>query len=155
MLSKVLVYDTARNGMIAEDIIRQVQEGRKILVLTERKEHVEILSLYLKGKAEIITITGDDSAAKKKSKMEQIKMGHFQVLISTGQFFGEGMDIENLDCLFLVYPFSFEGKLIQYIGRIQRSKGRQTIFDYRDKNIDYCEKLFKKRNRYYRKMIQT
>jgi len=152
ILSKVLVYDSARNSMIAGDIIQQVQEGRKILVLTERKEHVEILSLYLKDKAEIITITGDDSTAKKKSKMDQIKMGHFQVLISTGQFFGEGMDIENLDCLFLVYPFSFEGKLIQYIGRIQRSKGRQTIFDYRDKNISYCEKLFKKRNRYYRKM---
>jgi superfamily II DNA or RNA helicase len=152
LLSKVLVYDSARNDMIAEDILRQVQEGRKILVLTERKEHVEILSLYLKGKAEIITITGDDSAASKKSKMGQIKMGHFQVLISTGQFFGEGMDIDSLDCLFLVYPFSFEGKLIQYIGRIQRSKSQQTIFDYRDKNIDYCEKLFKKRNRYYRKM---
>ncbi|MBI5412045.1 DEAD/DEAH box helicase family protein [Candidatus Peregrinibacteria bacterium] len=152
MLSKVLVYDSTRNGMIAEDILRQVQEGRKILILTERKEHVEILSLYLKDKAEIITITGDDGAANKKSKMGQIKMGHFQVLISTSQFFGEGMDIDSLDCLFLVYPFSFEGKLIQYIGRIQRSEGQQTIFDYRDKNIDYCEKLFKKRNRYYRKM---
>ena len=87
--------------------------------------------------------------------MDQIRMGHFQILISTRQFFGEGMDIENLDCLFLVYPFSFEGKLIQYIGRIQRSKGKQTIFDYRDKNIIYCEKLFKNRNRYYRKMNKS
>jgi len=84
--------------------------------------------------------------------MEQIEMGHFQILISTCQFFEEGLDIELLDCLFLVYPFSFEGKLIQYIGRIQRGDQSTSIFDYRDKQVDYFENLFKKRNRYYRKM---
>ena len=36
-------------------------------------------------------------------------------MISTGQFFGEGTDINNLECLFIVYPFAFEGKLVQYI----------------------------------------
>lgn len=82
-------------------------------------------------------------------------MGHFQVLIATGQLFGEGTNIENLDCLFLVYPFSFEGKLIQYIGRIQHSDGHQLIFDYRDKEIEFYEKLFKQRNRYYQKIKQT
>ncbi len=60
-------------------------------------------------------------------------MGHFQVLISTGQFFGEGVDISHFNTLFLVYPFSHDGKLIQHIGRIQRSDGNKVIYDYR-----YC-----------------
>ena len=62
---------------------------------------------------------------------------------------GEGVDISNLDCLFLVYPFSFEGKLIQYIGRIQRTKNEQVIYDYRDGHIPFLEKQFKKRYSYY------
>ena len=80
--------------------------------------------------------------------------GNFQALITTGQYFGEGSDIQNIECLFLVYPFSFEGKLIQYIGRVQRSEIAPTIYDYRDLKIDYLEKLFQKRNAYYKKINQ-
>jgi len=152
ILSKVLIFDSKRNKMILEDISLQVETGKKILVLTERKEHIEVLNLYLKKSFETIAISGGDSMAKRKLKLDQIKLGHFQILISTGQFFGEGLDVKNLDCLFLIYPFSFEGKLIQYIGRIQRSKNNKLIFDYRDKKVDYFEKLFKKRNRYYKKI---
>lgn len=73
---------------------------------------------------------------------------------STGQYFGEGIDIKNLECLFIVYPFAFEGKLIQYIGRIQRSENPPVIFDYRDVRINYFENMFKQRNRYYKKLIK-
>jgi len=37
------------------------------------------------------------------------------------------------------------------IGRILRSKGRKVIYDYKDKNIDFLLKLYKKREKYYRK----
>ena len=154
-ISRILIYDCARNQMIADDIISQVNQRRRILVLTERKEHVNVLNLYLKDKFETITITGDDSDAARKSKLEQIRLGHFQVLIATGQLFGEGIDVDTLECLFLVYPFAFEGKLIQYVGRIQRSEKPPVIYDYRDSRIDYFEKLFKKRNRYYKKLQKT
>lgn len=74
------------------------------------------------------------------------------MLITTGQFFGEGTDLQNANCLFLIYPFSFEGKLIQYIGRVQRSQVNPTIYDYRDIKIEYLNKLFLKRNTFYRKI---
>ena len=83
--------------------------------------------------------------------MKQIEEGNFQVLITTGQLLGEGLDIENLSSIFLVYPFAFEGKLIQYIGRILRSKGRKAIYDYRDKRTEFLLKLYKKREKYYRR----
>jgi len=60
--------------------------------------------------------------------------------------------LQNANSLFLVYPFAFEGKLIQYIGRVQRSEVTPTIYDYRDIKIDYLNKLFLKRNTYYRKI---
>jgi superfamily II DNA or RNA helicase len=152
-ISKILIYDCTRNQMIAEDITGQVNERKRVLVLTERKEHVHVLNLYLKDKLETITLTGEDSDSARKSKLEQITLGHFQVVIATGQLFGEGTDMDTLECLFLVYPFAFEGKLIQYIGRIQRSEKPPVIFDYRDIKMDYFEKLFKKRNRYYKKIL--
>ncbi len=74
------------------------------------------------------------------------------MLITTGQYFGEGTDIQNIETLFLVYPFAFEGKLIQYIGRVQRSEITPTIYDYRDHKILYLEKLILKRDAYYKKI---
>lgn len=58
--------------------------------------------------------------------------------------------MQNASCLFLVYPFSFKGKLIQYIGRVQRSEITPFIYDYRDRKIEYLNRLFLKRNTYYR-----
>jgi superfamily II DNA or RNA helicase len=151
ILSKVMIFDSARNRLITEDIKKELGPGIKILVLTERKEHVEVLNIYLKSLCEVISITGDDSRSSREIKMKQIEAGNFQVLITTGQLLGEGLDIGNLNSIFLVYPFSFEGKLIQYIGRILRARGRKSIYDYNDKNIDFLLKLYKKRERYYRK----
>lgn len=154
-LLHILIHDTARNELIVKDIKREVVAGRKILVLTERKAHVAILQQYLKSSLETIAITGEDPAQARKSKLDQIQAGNFQVLITTGQFLGEGADINALDCLILAYPFAFEGKLIQYIGRVQRSSIKPVIYDYRDTRIEYLEGLFKQRNKYYRKLLQS
>ena len=153
-ISRILVHDTQRNSLILKDIEENANRFKTILILTERKAHVDILNLYLKDKYETITIHGEDSETSRKSKIDQIKQGHFKIVISTGQYFGEGIDISNLECLFIVYPFAFEGKLIQYIGRIQRSEKQPVIFDYRDSKIEYFEKMFKQRKRYYNKLLK-
>jgi len=152
-ISRILIHDTQRNSLIIEDIEKNADRFKTILVLTERKAHVDILNLYLKDKFETITIHGDDSERSRKSKLDQLIQGHYKIVISTGQYFGEGVDIDNLECLFIVYPFAFEGKLVQYIGRIQRSGNPPVIFDYRDVKIDYFDNMFKQRNRYYKKLI--
>ncbi len=152
LLAKVVCFDTARNQLIIEDILSKVSEGKTLLVLSERKEHLEILAMYLKGKCETIVISGDDSARSRKSKLKQIESGHYRVLLSTGQFFGEGIDIRGISCLILAFPFSFEGKLVQYMGRLRDIGHQKTIIDYRDEKIPFLEKQFKQRARYYKKL---
>lgn len=152
LLAKVISFDTSRNQIIVEDILNQIKNGKKILVLSERKEHLEILGLYLKGKCEIIMISGDDSAAKRVIKLKQIESGHYQAILSTGQFFGEGIDIRGITCLILAFPFSFEGKLAQYIGRMRDVGEQKLIIDYRDQRIPFLEKQFKQRHHFYKKM---
>ena len=154
-LLNILIHDTARNEMILDDIKREARADRKTLVLTERKAHVDILHQYHKGFCKTITLTGEDSEQNRKGKLRLIEAEDFQVLIATGQYLGEGIDIGVLDCLILAYPFSFEGKLIQYIGRVQRSQVAPVIYDYRDYRIEYFNNLFKQRNKYYRKLMKS
>lgn len=103
----------------------------------------------------MITLTGNLGVRKRREVEKQIHSGHFQVLLATGQLLGEGTDFPSLDCLFLVYPFSFEGKLTQYIDRIEQGelseKGRY-IFDYRDSKTPFLERMSQKRNRYYKEV---
>lgn len=151
-LSKILIHDSARNKLILQDVVIELKEGKRVVIITERKEHIDSLHQYLKQSYETITLSGDDSESSRNAKWKILKDGNYQALITTGQFFGEGTDLQNTNCLFLVYPFSFEGKLIQYIGRVQRSEVTPTIYDYRDIKIDYLNKLFLKRNTFYRKI---
>jgi superfamily II DNA or RNA helicase len=151
-LSKILIHDSARNKLIIADIVLELKVGKKVVIITERKEHIDSLYQYLKQAYEVISLSGGDSEIARTSKWKLLKAGNYQALITTGQFFGEGSDLQNVNCLFLVYPFSFEGKLIQYMGRVQRSELTPTIYDYRDIKIDYLNKMFLKRNVYYRKI---
>ena len=152
LLAKLICFDTNRNQMIVKDIMEQTSQSKKVLFLSERRDHLEILNLYLKGQCEIITISGEDSNAKRAIKLKQIHTGHYQAILSTGQFFGEGLDIPNIDCLIIAFPFSFEGKLIQYIGRMRGKDNQKTIIDYEDKKIAFLERQFKLRKRYYNKI---
>ncbi len=150
LLSKLISFDTDRNRMIVNDVVEQTNLGRKVLLLSERRDHLEILRLYLKGECETILISGEDSASRRAIKFRQIRAGHFQVILSTGQFFGEGLDFVNIDCLVLSFPFSFEGKLVQYIGRLRGNE--KLVFDYDDRKIPFLHRQFKQRQRAYRKL---
>lgn len=152
LLSKIICYDTTRNQLIVKGIEEQVTKGKNVLLLSERRDHLEILNLYLKGVCETIVISGEDSAAKRQIKLSQIGGGNYQVILSTGQFFGEGLDIATIDCLILAFPFSFEGKLIQYIGRLRGHNNHKVIIDYRDSQIPFLERQFKQRQRYYKRI---
>ena len=153
-LSNILIHDSERNKLVLKDVTFQLSTEKRVVILTERKEHIETLNQYLKQSYETVTLSGDDSESSRNAKWQILKAGSYQVLITTGQFFGEGSDLQNAQCLFLVYPFSFEGKLIQYIGRVQRSELTPVIYDYRDIRINYLNAMFLKRNVYYKKLIR-
>ena len=152
LLAKVICYDTARNGQLASDIAGQIQRGRKTLVLSERKEHLAVLELYLRGKGTLITLSGDDSASKRTAKLARVAAGNYDVLLATGQLLGEGVHIDSIDTLVLAFPFSFEGKLIQYIGRLLHSGGGQVI-DYHDMHVEVLDRQYKLRQRAYKKLL--
>jgi superfamily II DNA or RNA helicase len=68
-ISRILIHDTQRNSLIIDDLVKNAGRFKTILVLTERKAHVDILNLYLKDKFETITIYGDDSEKSLKANI--------------------------------------------------------------------------------------
>lgn len=152
LIAKTISYDTARNQRVVRDILEQTALGRKTLVLSERKEHLKVLELYLKGQCEVLTFTGDDSAASRTSKVRQINDGRYQVLLATGQLLGEGMHVENIEALILAFPFAFEGKITQYVGRLMHSSSPKVLIDYHDQHIPFLDRQFKQRQRVYKKL---
>ena len=85
LISKVLSSDANRNALIAADIAHEARGGKKCLVLTERKEHAEMLRAYLRKDFETIMFSGDLSARQRAFSLQKIKSGRFRILIATGQ----------------------------------------------------------------------
>ena len=81
-LSKMLVHDTSRNKLIIKDVRTELDKGRKAVILTERKEHIDTLYQYLKQSHEIICLSGDDPESARKSKWKLLHEGRYQGLIT-------------------------------------------------------------------------
>ena len=76
-------------------------------------------------------------------------------LFSTASLIGEGFDLPELDTLFLAMPVSFQGRIVQYAGRLHREfpgKSEVLIFDYLDYKLQLANSMYRKRSSGYREM---
>jgi superfamily II DNA or RNA helicase len=154
-----LITDAERNHMIFDDVLKALEEKRSPIVLTERKEHLQILKEKLENFVKnIIVLHGGMSARVRKemlAKIDDIPESEERLILATGQYIGEGFNDPRLDTLFLVMPFSFKGKMVQYAGRLHRlypGKTETRIYDYIDENISILSKMYQRRLKAYRAM---
>ncbi|HBC3401486.1 TPA: DEAD/DEAH box helicase [Vibrio parahaemolyticus] len=147
-----LMLHPERNAAIVEGIQNEVANGRVPIVLTERREHANIIAGLLNDAG--ITYQILLGSMKKKQQAEVMsKLDSTQVVVATGRFVGEGFDLPRLDTLILALPVSWKGSLIQYVGRIQRDyKGKEKVkvIDYVDAKIPMLLRMFNKREKGYR-----
>jgi superfamily II DNA or RNA helicase len=153
MLSE-LTKDPKRNALIAEDVTAEAANGSGIcLVLSDRKAHckeIQRLLARLRVKAELLT--GDLGAKERQRVVEDLNAGRVKVLVATGQLIGEGFDCRELSTLFFATPIKFDGRLLQYLGRVLRpapGKEQAKAYDYVDVNVDVLRAAFKARKRVY------
>jgi len=137
MLSE-LTKDERRNALIVGDVARVACDngGGVCLVLSDRKAHCETLREMLARRgipAELLI--GSLSKSKRERVVSNLNEGAVKVVCATGQLIGEGFDCKNLQTLFLATPIKFNGRLIQYLGRVLRpapGKEKAVIYDYVD-----------------------
>jgi len=157
-ISSIIITDNERNQLIANDIVEAIQLGAKCLILTERVDHcktlLELMRKNLKG-VQATTFTGRATKKSRENLFKRIKQNRFQVLVATGKVVGEGFDWPELTHLFLTFPFSWKGKLIQYVGRVQRqaeNKQAAYVYDYIDYEVQMLRIMYFKRLRTYRSL---
>ena len=151
-----LTIDAARNKLIVKDVIREANNGSgTILILSDRKNHCEEFKVLLRGhgiKAELLT--GDVSNKDREKIVERLNDSMVKVLIATGQLIGEGFDCPGLSTLFLTTPIKFDGRVIQYLGRVLRpaqGKEKAKVYDYIDGKVGVLRASAKARGGVYQR----
>jgi len=156
---KALVQVKLRTLRIAEDITQAYQEGRKILVLTERTEHLELLNGALGEAVKTRYVIHGRLSKKQRAEifdsLNELDDDAPRALLSTGRFIGEGFDHPPLDTLVLAMPISWKGTLQQYAGRLHREHSEKKdvrIYDYIERDQPKLARMWDKRERGYRAM---
>jgi superfamily II DNA or RNA helicase len=153
---RLLARDDARNGMIFDDILSALEAGRSPVVITERKDHLQIIAeRLLKFAKNVIVLKGGMKAKERNHAIETLQAvpdREERVIVATGRYLGEGFDDARLDTLFLTMPISWRGTLAQYAGRLHRlhaAKREVVIYDYVDANEPLLAKMASKREAGY------
>lgn len=155
----LLVNDEERNRVIIDDVVGAVMAKRNPLLLTERREHLDMLINLLAGRIEnVFVLAGGMGKKQRQHLMDQIAavpVDEPRVIIATGRYLGEGFDDARLDTLFLALPISWRGTLIQYAGRLHRAnaaKREVVIYDYVDFEVPVLAKMHARRRSGYQTM---
>jgi len=147
-----------RNDIILDCL--EEEEGRSCLILSDRIDHLDTLfrALPPQMRHDAVMITGKMTSkagkAEREAALDQMRSGEKKYLFASYALAKEGLDIPNLERLFMATPVKDEAVVIQAVGRVSRtSPGKDTpmVYDFID-NIRYCQRAYRERTRHYRKI---
>lgn len=157
-----LVQNQSRNHLIATKVAEVLEQNRFPLLVSDRKDHLELLEQLVKKMSpdvEIVVLEGTLTNKQRRgslARIAELRLTKKKVmLMATASLIGEGFDLPALDTLIFSTPLSFEGRLIQYAGRIHReSVGKKSaqIIDFVDSYSAMFLKMYRGRVSTYRKM---
>ena len=154
-----LVNDQSRTKAITDEVREAIKQGRKVLVLTERTEHLDAIKTALDGLEPTPFVLHGRMSKKQRAALVTdlgaLSPNSPRVLLSTGKLVGEGFDHPPLDTLVLAMPVSWRGTLQQYAGRLHREHTGKTdvrIIDFVDTGHPALLRMWNKRQRGYRAM---
>lgn len=154
-----LAIDEERTMEIAAKIEDSFSQGRKVLVLTERSEHLDAIQAVLIEKIPALFVLHGRMTKKLRTsliaELNALPPDEPRVLLATGKLVGEGFDHPPLDTLVLAMPISWTGTLQQYAGRLHREHASKTdvrVIDFVDTGHPALMRMWEKRQRGYRAM---
>ena len=154
-----LANDHDRTAAIAAETAGAFNQGRKVLLLTERTEHLDAIVAALADMVPPPFILHGRMSKKKRAaliaELDAMPAESPRILLATGKLVGEGFDHPPLDTLVLAMPVSWKGTLQQYAGRLHREHADKTdvrIVDFVDTGHPALLRMWDKRQRGYRAM---
>jgi len=156
---KHLAQAQARTDAIVAEAEDAFVQGRKVLVLTERTEHLDAIRAVLEAKVPALFVLHGRMSKKQRAvvvgELDALPSDAPRILLATGKLVGEGFDHPALDTLVLAMPVSWKGTLQQYAGRLHREHATKTdvrIIDFVDSGHPALLRMWEKRQRGYRAM---
>ena len=149
-LKTTLTLDPARNKLLCDIILALAEEGRQILVLSDRTAHLARLLEMFQEHGGARHTPGLYIGGQKRTERERVER-ECAVLFGTFAMAQEGLDIPRLDTLVFATPAS---DITQAVGRILRpcsSKKPPIIVDLQDDTCVNFRKQNQIRGRFYAK----
>jgi len=144
-----ITVDKNRNELIINEVKKYID--RKILILTDRIEHINILEeLLIENNLKYVSIHGSLSKKEQQLSLEQIE--NHGLILATTSYFGEGIDFPHLNTIIFITPISYYGRLVQYLGRVGRDGQECLAIDLLDSKNAMLNSTFKKRLEGYKQM---
>ncbi len=154
-----LANDCRRTEGVVTEASEAYRQGRKVLVLTERTDHLDAILTALQEKLTPVFVLHGRMSRKQRAaviaQLDQLPPEAPRILLATGKLVGEGFDHPPLDTLVLALPISWRGTLQQYVGRLHREHDNKVdvrIVDFVDTGHPALRRMWEKRQRGYRAM---
>ena len=154
-----LANDQKRTDAIAAEVSGAFRQGRKVLVLTERTEHLDAIKASLDNQVPAPLVLHGRMSKKQRAaviaELDSLPADAPRILLASGKLVGEGFDHPPLDTLVLAMPVSWKGTLQQYAGRLHREHAGKVdvrIIDFVDTGHPALLRMWVKRQRGYRAM---
>ena len=158
-LMRRLAEDPCRTERIVEEALACWGDGRSLLLLSERTDHITTIAAVLAGQVPNLFLLHGRLSARQRSAtlaaLEELPPDAPRIVLATGRLVGEGFDHPPLNTLLLAMPVSWKGTLQQYAGRLHRQQSGKTsvrIIDWLDLGHPITQRMWERRLRGYRAM---
>ncbi len=158
-LMRRLAQDQGRTDQIVAEALAAWQEGRNVLLLSERTDHITAIASALEPQVNVLFVLHGRLGQRKRSAilaaLEALPPDTPRIVVATGRLVGEGFDHPPLDTLLLAMPVSWRGTLQQYAGRLHRQQAGKTsvrVIDWLDLGHPITQRMWERRLRGYKAM---
>ncbi|QPN68309.1 DEAD/DEAH box helicase family protein [Synechococcus sp. CBW1006] len=158
-LMRRLAEDPRRTERIVDEALACWGDGRNLLLLSERTDHITTIATALAGEVPNLFLLHGRLSARQRSTtlaaLEALPLNEPRIVLATGRLVGEGFDHPPLNTLLLAMPVSWKGTLQQYAGRLHRQQSGKTsvrIIDWVDLGHPITQRMWERRLRGYRAM---
>ena len=115
-----IVNDTQRNNKIIDRVLTACDQGRQILVLSDRVDHCIFIAESLRSHTIVAEpLVGKMTKKQRAEVLERANNREIQVICAT-TVADEGLDLPSLDTVVLTTPTKALGRIQQRIGRVMR-----------------------------------
>jgi superfamily II DNA or RNA helicase len=158
-LMRRLAENQLRTDGIVAEALACWRAGRKLLLLSERTDHITAIAAALEGQVPNLFLLHGRLSARQRSAtlnaLKELPPESPRIVLATGRLVGEGFDHPPLDTMLLAMPVSWKGTLQQYAGRLHRQQSGKTsvrIIDWLDLGPPVTQRMWERRLRGYRAM---